>query len=227
MVGMSSETSVMIPSLAVALEYTCRLGRVQKRDTLRGQAHRRVRPEICAIFPREALLESPLGQLKTGFWKGAMKSPAKRFAIAWVLLAGASTAGAASSDLRLIDAVKQSDLQTVRKLVAQRVDVNAAEADGSTALHWAARRDNPAIVDVLLTAGANVRTATRYNVTPLALASASGNAVVVERLLKAGADPNGTSEEGQTVLMTASLTGSVAAIKVLVAHGANVNAGEP
>src|SRR4029077_2810225 len=106
-----------------------------------------------------------------------------------------SSSLAAWSDLRLIDAVKRSGLQTVRALVAQRVDVNAAEADGSTALHWAARRDNPAIVDVLLTAGANVRAAPRYNVTPLALACASGNAVVVERLLKAGADPNGTSEE--------------------------------
>jgi ankyrin repeat protein len=156
-----------------------------------------------------------------------MRNPAKWLAVAWLLFAGTSPSRAASVDVRLIDAVKQADLQTVRSLVSQHVDVNAAEADGSTALHWAARRDNPVIVDLLLAAGANARTATRYNVTPLALASANGNAVIVERLLKAGADPNGTSEEGQTALMTASLTGSVPVIKVLVAHGAKVNAREP
>ena len=156
-----------------------------------------------------------------------LKSPGKLTAIAVWLLAGASTAGAASSDLRLIDAVKRADLQTVRSLVAQRVDINASEPDGSTALHWATRRDNPVMVDLLVSAGANARAATRYNVTPLALACANGNAVVIERLVKAGADPNGTSEEGQTALMTASLTGKVAAVKALVAHGANVNAKEP
>ena len=149
------------------------------------------------------------------------------FGTAWLLLAGVSAASAASHDLRLIDAAKKADLQTVRSLVAQHVDVNAAEGDGSTALHWAARRDNASLVEILLAAGANPRAATRYNVTPLALASANGNATVVERLLKAGVDVNSTSEEGQTALMTASLTGAVSAIKVLVAHGANVNAKEP
>jgi ankyrin repeat protein len=136
-------------------------------------------------------------------------------------------ARAAPSDLRLIEAVKRADVMTVRSLIAERVDVNAAEADGSTALHWATRRDNPEIVDLLVAAGANARTATRYNVTPLSLACTNGNATIIERLLKAGADPNSTSEEGQTALMTASLTGNVAAITVLVTHGADVNAIEP
>jgi ankyrin repeat protein len=156
-----------------------------------------------------------------------MQSPAKWFGITCALLVGAASAGAAPRDLRLLDAVKRSDLQTVRSLVAQRVDVNAADVDGSTALHWAARRDDGGLVEILLGAGANPRAATRYNVTPLALASANGNAAIIERLLKAGADANSTSEEGQTALMTASLTGGAAAIRVLVAHGANVNAKEP
>jgi ankyrin repeat protein len=147
--------------------------------------------------------------------------------VAWLLAAGTVGLGAAPGDLRLIEAVKRTDMKTVRSLIAERVDVNASEVDGSTALHWAARRDNPEIVELLLTAGANARTATRYNVTPLSLACTNGNAAIVERLLKAGADPNGTSEEGQTALMTASLTGNVAAITVLVTHGADVNAVEP
>ena len=156
-----------------------------------------------------------------------MINPAKWFGIASLVMAGLAVVRAAPADVRLIDAVKKADVAAVRSLIAQRVDVNAADVEGSTALHWAARLDRPEIVDLLAAAGANARAATRYNVTPLSLASASGNAVIIERLLRAGADPNGTSEEGQTALMTASLTGKVAAMKVLLAHGANVHTREP
>ena len=133
----------------------------------------------------------------------------------------------AAADVRLIEAVKNADAKSVRSLLAQHVDVNAAEADGSTALHWAAQRDDLETINLLITAGANVKAASRYNVTPLSLACTNGSAAIIERLVAAGADPNSASEEGQTVLMTAALTGKVDAIKVLLAHGANVNAKEP
>ena len=80
-----------------------------------------------------------------------------------------------AGDLRLIDAVKNNDTAAVRALIAQRVDVNATEVDGSTALHWAAQRDNPEIVDLLLAAGANPKAANRYKVTPLFLAATNGS----------------------------------------------------
>jgi ankyrin repeat protein len=156
-----------------------------------------------------------------------MRNPAKWFGVAALFVAGMAGVRAAPADIRLVDAVKKADVTAVRSLIAQRVDLNAADVDGSTALHWAARLDRPEIVDLLAAAGANARAATRYNVTPLSLAAANGNAAIIERLLKAGADPNGTSEEGQTVLMTASLTGNVAAMKVLLGHGANVHTKEP
>jgi ankyrin repeat protein len=156
-----------------------------------------------------------------------MRNPAKWFGIASLLTSGLVSVHAAPADVRLIDAVKKADVTLVRSLIAQRVDLNAADAEGSTALHWAARFERPEIVDLLAAAGANPRAATRYHVTPLSLAAATGNDVIIERLLKAGADPNGTSEEGQTALMTASLTGRVAAMKVLLAHGANVHTREP
>ena len=73
-----------------------------------------------------------------------------------LLLVGLLVAG----DLRLIDAVKQNDAATVRSLIAQHVDVNATETDGSTALHWAAQRDNLEIAGLLLSAGANAKAAT-------------------------------------------------------------------
>jgi len=134
---------------------------------------------------------------------------------------------ATSADLRLIQAVKNNDAKTARALITQHVDVNTTDADGSTALHWAAQRDNVELVDALLTAGADAKAATRYNVMPLYFACLNGNATIIERLLKAGADPDSTAEEGQTALMTAALNGNVSAIKVLLAHKADVNAKEP
>lgn len=145
----------------------------------------------------------------------------------WFCLAAVAALTAAPKDLRLIQAVKNANIQAARGLLAQRVDVDAAEADGSTALAWAAQRDNVELVDLLIAAGANVKAANRYNVTPLSLACTNGNAVIVEHLLKAGADPNSTSEQGQTALMTAALTGKPDAVKVLLTHGAKVNAQEP
>src|SRR4026209_1137897 len=119
-----------------------------------------------------------------------------------LLLVGLLSAG----DPRLIVAVKSNDPATVRSLVAQHVDVNATEADGSTPLHWAVQRDNLDVTSLLLSAGANAKAATRYNVTPLFLAATNGNAAIIERLLKAGADPQGTPGEGQAAPVTALVT---------------------
>jgi ankyrin repeat protein len=144
--------------------------------------------------------------------------------VAALLLTVSSSSFAAT---KLIDAVKRGDVNAVRTLVAQKMDVNAPDADGSTPLHWAAQRDDVVMADLLIAAGANVKAKTRYSVTPLSLACTNGDAKLVDRLLKAGADPNETSEEGQTALMTASLTGKPEAVKLLLETGASVNAVEP
>jgi ankyrin repeat protein len=138
-------------------------------------------------------------------------------------LALAHVAGAASP---LVDAVKRGDRQAVRVLLGQHPDVDAAAADGSTALHWAVQNNDPAIVDQLIRAGGNVNTANRYGIAPLMLAATNGNAVVAEALLKAGANVNASTPEGQTVLMAASRTGNVAIVTSLLARGADVNAKE-
>src|SRR5262245_37143040 len=101
-------------------------------------------------------------------------------------LAGARVAGAA--DDTLATAIKAADKAAVRTLLAQRVDVNVAQPDGTTALHWAANKDDAEVVDLLIRGGANVKALNRYGVTPLWLAAMNGNAAVIEMLLKAGAD---------------------------------------
>jgi len=149
----------------------------------------------------------------------------RRTLLASTLLVLVSSSSFAAT--KLIDAEKRGDVSAVRALIAQKTDVNAPDADGSTPLHWAAQRDDVTMTELLLAAGANVKAKTRYNVTPLSLACSNGDAKLVDRLLKAGADPNETSEEGQTALMTASLTGKADAVKLLLETGANVNAVEP
>jgi ankyrin repeat protein len=114
----------------------------------------------------------------------------------------------------------------VRALIAQQVDVNTPQADGATALAWAAHREDLEIAELLIRAGANVNAANDYGVTPLALASANGSAAMVEKLLNAGADPNAALPTGETVLMTASRTGSLAVVQSLLAHGSEANAME-
>ncbi len=146
-----------------------------------------------------------------------------------LFLAGLLTAGAALSaadDVRLIDAVKSGDLSAVRALLKQKIDVNAVQGDGATALHWAAYRDDVDSADLLIRAGANVNKANDVSVTPLMLAATNGSPLMVGRLLRAGANSNAGLESGETPLMAAARTGSAETVKLLLGRGAAINATE-
>jgi ankyrin repeat protein len=147
-----------------------------------------------------------------------------RYAILLVLFAVAASAAAAESPLT--HAVKSGDVAAVRALLKQRVDVNVADADGTTALHYAIQRNDADTVDLLVRAGANVKAVNRYGIAPLQVAATTGSAAIFATLLEAGADPNTTTPEGETVLMTASHTGDAASVRLLASRGANVNAKE-
>ena len=133
---------------------------------------------------------------------------------------------AAATDLRLVDAAKRRDGARVQGLLKLRVDVNAPQPDGATALHWAAHWGDLNTADLLIRAGANVNAKKDLGVTPLALACTLGNAAVVERLLAGGADPNLALATGDTPLMTAARTGNVSVVKALLLRGVDVNAKE-
>ena len=132
----------------------------------------------------------------------------------------------AASDMRLIEAVKTGNRQAVVALLKQRVDVNAPQGDGATALHWAVHRDDLTTTDLLLRAGARANAANDLGITPLFLACTNRNGAMVEKLLSAGANANAASERGQTVLMECSRSGNLRGVRSLLAHGADVNAKE-
>ncbi len=133
---------------------------------------------------------------------------------------------AATGDTRLIDAVKNGDKAAVLALLKQRVDVNAPQGDGATALHWAVHRDDLTTTDLLIRAGARANVANDLAVTPLFLACTNRNGAMVEKLLAAGANPNATLVRGRTVLMECARAGDLRAVKALLARGADVNAKE-
>ena len=134
---------------------------------------------------------------------------------------------AATGDLRLADSAMQGNIDAVRSLLKQTVDVNAAQGDGMTALHWAVYRDDLEMARLLIQAGADLKAGTRVgSITPLSFAARNGNGAMIELLLKAGADTNLATGLGTTPLMQAAASGSVEAVKALLDHGADVNAKE-
>jgi ankyrin repeat protein len=147
-----------------------------------------------------------------------------RIAAGLIVLLLASGSAHAQAAAALADAVMKQDGAKAATLLKQGADVNAAQADGMTALHWAAYHEALSLAKQLLKAGADAKGANRYGVTPLSVACLNGNAEIVTLLLEAGADANTTKQGGETVLMTAARTGKVGPVKALLSRGAEVNA---
>jgi ankyrin repeat protein len=140
----------------------------------------------------------------------------------WLLAAAESVAAGAT----VADAAEKNDAQAISALLDEEADVNARQADGMSALHWATYHDDENSVKALLAAGADAKAENRYGVTPLAIACTNGSTAIVESLLEAGADPNSSLPGGETALMTASRTGRSGTVEVLLSRGADVNARE-
>jgi uncharacterized protein len=143
-----------------------------------------------------------------------------------VLLAPLTASMAAAQGSAVADAAMRGDQAALRTLIARKVDVNAPQADGATALHWAVYRGDAQAVALLIQSGANVGATNRVGVTPLWMASLYGYPALVESLVKAGAKVDERSPNGETALMLAAKNGNVAAITSLLAAGADVNARE-
>ena len=154
-------------------------------------------------------------------------TPLAALLVAGLVISGHTAALRAADRVSLIDAVRNADTDALRALLKQRVDVNAAAADGTTALHWASYRDDLESADLLIRAGANVNAANDLGATPLWDASLNGSAAMVGRLLQAGANPNLALLLGETPLMIASRAGNPDVVAQLIDKGANVNAHGP
>ena len=144
------------------------------------------------------------------------------FCPAGLIAAGAREASSAPNPL--VEAAKHGDEAALRSFIQKKSDVNAAEADGSTALHWAAYHSDGEAAGLLLRAGANPNAATDLGATPLWLASQNGDSAMVDRLLRAGGDPNRALLSGETPLMVAARSGYPGVVEQLLAKGAHIDA---
>jgi ankyrin repeat protein len=148
--------------------------------------------------------------------------------VAWGLVA-LLCAAAPPAGGQLIEAATNGDVEAVRSLLAGGADVNTAQGDGMTGLHWAAERGHAAVADLLLSAGAAVEAKTRIgSYTPLHLASRGGRGALASALLDAGADPNATTtNSGVTPLHFASAAVDGAEVVTeLLRQGAEVDSRE-
>jgi uncharacterized protein len=134
---------------------------------------------------------------------------------------------AASPATSVVDAAMQGNRDAVKALLKDGADVNTAQGDGMTALHWAVQKGDLELARILLYAGANVKATTRIGgYSPLLIASRTGNAALIETLIASGADPNSATTNGTTALMFAAQAGNAAGVKALLDRGGDVNAKE-
>ena len=124
----------------------------------------------------------------------------------------------------LVEAAKNGDREALRALVQKKVDANTADADGTTALHWASYRDDLESAGLLIRAGANVNATNDLGATPLWIASENGSVAIVKALLQSGANPNLALLLGETPLMVASRSGKAEVAEQLLLNGAKVDA---
>ena len=141
--------------------------------------------------------------------------------------AGPAIAYSGAVDAPIANAAMRGDIESVRSLLGRSADVNAPQGDGTTALHWAAYREDLEMARLLIEAGANVGVETRLgDLTPMLMASKNGNADMLELLLEAGSDANAPDANGTTPLMYSAASGKTDAVKLLLAEGADVNAAD-
>src|SRR5499427_10239676 len=145
----------------------------------------------------------------------------KSFAAACTMLL--TIAATATAQATLADRIQSGERRAALAMLDAGTDVNRAQPDGTTPLHWAAYRVDQELVQKLLKKGAKANVVNRYGASPLAEAVRVASVPLVGILLEAGADANVANEDGQTALMLAARTGNVGVAELLVKHGADVN----
>jgi uncharacterized protein len=125
--------------------------------------------------------------------------------------------------LSMVAAAEAGDVARIRQQLAAKADVNVADADGTTPLHWVVRRQLAPVAEQLLKAGAAADTPNRLGLRPLHVAIRNADLASVQLLLGAGAAPGSTDGAGETALMMAIRAGSPPIVDALLQQGADVN----
>jgi len=125
-----------------------------------------------------------------------------------------------------VSAAFEGNINAVKKIISQGIDVNTISSNGEAALHKAIRANNLSIVRILLKAGANPSLKEEeQEYSPLMIAFNGSNVdwAIFQALLEAGADINSRASRGETALMLAVFKLNLKAVEKLLELGADVN----
>lgn len=126
----------------------------------------------------------------------------------------------------LLDSIRGGEVDRAMQLLQNGADANSAQANGTTALHWAVNSGDRQLVEQLLSAGADPNALNRYGASPMSEAALLGDTALLKALLDAGADVESANADGMTALMILSRSPHTQAAQLLLEHGADVNAKE-
>ncbi len=139
----------------------------------------------------------------------ALMDIAMKHAIFAVVFWLAAAGTAAAADNTLAGLIQAGNRDAALKMIAAGADVNAAQGDGTTPLHWAVYKIDVDLTRALLARGAKPNVINKYGSSPLAEAVKVADARLVGMLLDAGSNVEVPNQEGQTALMLAARAGSL------------------
>jgi hypothetical protein len=152
-------------------------------------------------------------------WEGCVDSKRKTSPSTWTFI---TEAGMSTPEKQLQEAVRVSDKARIQKLTATGADVNTKDSEGNTLL---CSTEDPEIIQLLLSLGADPNVACDDGTTPLIVAVMGRTALsAIRALLNAGANPNTPGGFGMTPLMHASGNREIEVVKCLLSAGADVTA---
>ncbi|MBQ7155812.1 MAG: ankyrin repeat domain-containing protein [Synergistaceae bacterium] len=134
---------------------------------------------------------------------------------------GASFKNRTISDQQFLDLCRNGDVNGVRRALRAGISSNTKDKDGRSALMYAAAGGHTEVVDILLSASADI---THYGGAALVHAATHGHTATVNVLLKAGASVESKNNSGNTALMMAARNGYASTVDRLLKAGADINA---
>mmetsp|Transcript_7241 Transcript_7241/g.10229 ORF Transcript_7241/g.10229 Transcript_7241/m.10229 type:complete len:478 (+) Transcript_7241:96-1529(+) len=127
---------------------------------------------------------------------------------------------------KLRNASDSGDIEEVRRLLSEGININCADEEGFTPLHNATYYGHLDVVTILLDRGAQIDAATKDGFTPLMFGARKGHLKVVSVLLARGAFTEAVNKDGYTPLILAAWKGHVEVVSVLLARGALTTAAD-
>ena len=135
-----------------------------------------------------------------------------------------NTTNRSDVDIQLIKAAENGNIDKVKALITQGANIDTADNNRATPLHWASYNGHTDTVSLLIGKGADIDAADNNRATPLHWASANGHKDTVSLLIGEEADIDAKNNNGGTPLHDASWKGHIIVVKLLVDKNGDIDA---